>query len=76
VKYHRSANQALFEKLLRDHLLPMIPGATLTGPGVLPGKWKQKAAALTAPCSISVRPEKAATYDFTLGGSQKSGLTR
>jgi len=71
VNYHRSVNQTLFEKLLRDHLLPMIPGATLTGPGVLAGKWKQKAAALTAPCSISVRPEKAATYDFTLGRSQK-----
>ncbi len=49
----------------------MIPGSSLSGPGKLAGKWKQKAAALTAPGAISVRPEKAATYDFTLVRSQK-----
>lgn len=69
--YGFGVNQDLFEKLLREHLLPMIPGSSLSGAGKLAGKWKQKAAALTAPGAISVRPEKAATYDFTLTRSQK-----
>ena len=38
--YNRAVDQVLFEKLLREHLLPMIPWATLIGPGVLAGKWK------------------------------------
>lgn len=71
MNYHRLVDQVSFEKLLRDHLLPMIPGATLAGPSTLAAKRKRKLAALTAPCSMAVRPETFATFEFTLGRSQK-----
>jgi hypothetical protein len=60
-----------FELLLREHLLKMMPAATLSGPVPLPGKGKQKVAALTGPCTIGVRPQKSAIYQFSIGRSQK-----
>ncbi len=56
----------VFRELLASHLLPMLPGARLHGPGELSGKFKQKTVAFTSARSMSVRPTKNARYEFRI----------
>ena len=66
-----SLDPTVFSRLLQRYLVPMMPGAVLGPPREMAGTWKQKAVAVMAPGSLSVRPAPDASFDCELTRSQR-----